>query len=119
MFLAALVACVPIFLANDKNPLFILSSISNGWLLWSVNHTSIAWNSELNIFKKTWFFWRNLWETINGIFEKDIYKTPESCWKSLLTMLLWTTTASVISRCVTFSPILFSVIYFQCFIVIL
>ena len=35
---------------------FILSSISNGWLFWSVNHTSTAWNYELNVFKKIWFF---------------------------------------------------------------
>ena len=27
----------------------MLSSISNGWLFWSVNHT---WNSELNVSKK-------------------------------------------------------------------
>ena len=31
---------------------FILSSVSIGWLFWSVNHTSIAWNFKLNIFKK-------------------------------------------------------------------
>ena len=29
---------------------FILSSISNGWLFWSVNHTSMSWNSDLNVF---------------------------------------------------------------------
>ena len=31
---------------------FILSSIYNGWLFWSVNHSSMAWSSELNVFKK-------------------------------------------------------------------
>ena len=30
---------------------FILAFISTGWLFWSVNHTSMAWNSELNVFK--------------------------------------------------------------------
>ena len=30
---------------------FILSSISNGWLFYSVNHASMVWNSELNVFK--------------------------------------------------------------------
>ena len=35
---------------------FILPSISNGLLIWSVNHTSMAWNSELYVFKKIWFF---------------------------------------------------------------
>ena len=34
---------------------FILSSISNGWLFWSVNHTSVSLYSELNVFKNTWF----------------------------------------------------------------
>ena len=33
---------------------FILRSISNGWLFWSVNHTSAAWHSEFNVFKKMW-----------------------------------------------------------------
>ena len=64
------------FLAKDKNPYpftyilslgsieylylitivkFILSSISNGWLFWSVNHTIISSYSELNVFKNIWF----------------------------------------------------------------
>ena len=34
---------------------FILSSVSNGWLFWSANHTSMALSSELNVFKKIWF----------------------------------------------------------------
>ena len=29
----------------------ILSSISNGWLFWSVSHTLMVWNSELNVLK--------------------------------------------------------------------
>ena len=34
---------------------FILSSIFNGWLFWSVNHTLISSYSESNVFKKIWF----------------------------------------------------------------
>ena len=36
--------------------LSIKSSVSNDWLFWSVNHTSIARNSELNVFKTIWAF---------------------------------------------------------------
>ena len=31
--------------------IFILSSIASGWEFWSVNHTSIYGNSELQVFK--------------------------------------------------------------------
>ena len=31
---------------------FILSSISSGLLFWSVNHTSVYENYDLNVFKK-------------------------------------------------------------------
>ena len=34
---------------------FTPSSISSGWLFWSVNHTLIYENSKLNIFKKIKF----------------------------------------------------------------
>ena len=30
----------------------IHSSVSNGWLFWSANYTSMSWNSELNVFKE-------------------------------------------------------------------
>ena len=36
-------------------PKFILCSVSNGWLFWSVNHTSKYENSELNVFKNMKF----------------------------------------------------------------
>ena len=49
---------------------FFLSSISNGWLFWSVNHTSMAWNSELNVFKKIWFAGDISNRLPNGLFEK-------------------------------------------------
>ena len=57
--------------------MFILSSISRALELWSVNHTSIYENSELNIFKNIKFLveisnnWRN---DILGI---NVYKTLE------------------------------------------
>ena len=34
---------------------FVLSSISNGLLFWSVNQTLISLYSELNVFKMIWF----------------------------------------------------------------
>ena len=33
---------------------FILPSISNGLLFWSVNHTTISFYSELKLFKNIW-----------------------------------------------------------------
>ena len=33
---------------------FILPTISNGCLFWSESHTSMSWNSELNVFKNIW-----------------------------------------------------------------
>ena len=59
---------------------FIPSSISNGWLFWSVNHTSMAWNSELNVFGKIWFFGEIFNELPNDLFGTNVYKTLESCW---------------------------------------
>ena len=59
---------------------FLLSSISNDWLFWSVDLTSIAWNSELNVFKKIWFFGEISNKLPNGLFGKNVYKTLKSCW---------------------------------------
>ena len=59
---------------------FILSSISNGWLFWSVYHTSMSWNSELNVFKKIWFVGEISNKLPNGLFGTNVYKTLESCW---------------------------------------
>ena len=47
---------------------FISSSISNSWLFWSVNDSSIAWNSELNVCKKIWFFREISNRLPNGLF---------------------------------------------------
>ena len=57
---------------------FILSSISNGWLFWSVKHTLMAWNSELNIFKEIRF----VGEISNKLpmVGTNVYKNLESCW---------------------------------------
>ena len=59
---------------------WIESSISNGWLFWSINHASMAWKSELNVFKKIWFFGEISNRLSNGLFGINVYKTLESCW---------------------------------------
>ena len=79
-----------------------MSSIYNGWLFWSVNHTSIFWNSELNAFKRMIFF-----EEMFDLFGANVYKTVES----FFTILQWTNTSSVISKWGAFSPSF----YFQWF----
>ena len=91
---------------------FILSFISNDWLFWFANHTSIAWNSELNVFRKIWLFGEIFNRLPNDLLGTNLYKTLESCWQALLTILRWSNTTSVISRCGTFSPLLFLVILF-------
>ena len=59
---------------------FVLSSISNGLLFWSVNHTSMVWYSELNAFKKIWFFGEISNKLPNGLFGTNVCETLESCW---------------------------------------
>ena len=59
---------------------FILSSISNSWLFWSVNHTLILSYSELNVFKKIWFVEEISNKLPSGLFGTNVYKTLESCW---------------------------------------
>ena len=59
---------------------FILSFISNGWLFWSVNHTSMSWNFDLNVFKKLWFFGEISNKLPNGLCGTSVCKTVESCW---------------------------------------
>ena len=49
---------------------FIISSIPNGWLFWSVNHTSMSWNSGLNVFKKIWFIRKISNKLPNGYLEQ-------------------------------------------------
>ena len=64
----------------------------------------MSWNSDLNGFKKIWFVGDISNKLPRGLFGTNVYKTLESCWESLLTILQWTNTTSVISRCGTFSP---------------
>ena len=59
---------------------FILSTISNGSLFWSVNHTSMTWNSELNVFKVIKFVGEISNKLPNGLSGSNLYKTLESCW---------------------------------------
>ena len=59
---------------------FILSSISNGWLFWLGNHTSMTWNSELNIFNQMKFVGGNSNKLPNRLFGTNVYKTVESRW---------------------------------------
>ena len=62
------------------NVKFILSSISNGWLFWSVNHTLISSYSELNVFKKMWFAGEISNKLPKGLFGTNVNNTLESCW---------------------------------------
>ena len=59
---------------------FALSSVSNGWLFWSVNHTSMVWNSELNVFKGIKLVGVIFIELPNGLFGRNAYKNLESSW---------------------------------------
>ena len=60
--------------------MFILSSTSSGLEFWSVNHTSVYENSELEVFKNINFF-----SGISSYWPDDLLgtnacKTFESCW---------------------------------------
>ena len=63
--------------------MFILSSISNSLEFWSVNHTSINENAELNIFKNIKFLEEICSNWPNSVIGINIYKTLGSCWWSL------------------------------------
>ena len=58
----------------------------------------MAWNSELNVFKGIKSDREISNELPNGLFGTNVYKTLESCWWSLLTIIQWTNTTPVISR---------------------
>ena len=60
--------------------MFILSSVSSGLEIWSVNHTAIHENSELKVFKNMEFLGEisNNWP--NNLLGTNVYKTLESCW---------------------------------------
>ena len=57
---------------------FILSSISNGLLFWSVNHTLISSYSELNVFKKIWFVGEISNKLPKGLFGTKVYNTLDN-----------------------------------------
>ena len=59
---------------------FILRSIYNGCLFLSVNHTSMVWNSELNVFKGIKLVGVISIELPNGLFGTNAYKNLESSW---------------------------------------
>ena len=59
---------------------FILSSISSRWLFWSVNHTSIYVNSELNVFKGMKYVGASSTKLQKGLLGTNVYKTFETCW---------------------------------------
>ena len=59
--------------------IFIVSFISNGFELQSVNHTSINENSELKVFKNT-AFTGEISNCPNDLLGTNVYKTPESYW---------------------------------------
>ena len=60
--------------------MFILSSVSRGFEIWSVNHTSMYENSELKIFKNITFLGDISSNWSNDLLEANLYKTLESCW---------------------------------------
>ena len=60
--------------------MFILSSISKGLEIWSVNLTSMYENSESKVFKNIKFSSEisNSWP--NDLLQTNVYKTVEYCW---------------------------------------
>ena len=106
-FEAVFIASVVDVFNSIKNVLAILiahvfrkgqkSFISNGWLFWSINHTSIAWNSELIVIKKAWISGEMSNRLPNG-FERDLKQILErfpnlidnhhwQCYNELLPLL--------------------------------
>ena len=57
----------------------------------------MAWHSELSVFKKIKFVGKISSNYPDGLLGTNVYRTLESCWQSVLTMLQWTSTNSVIS----------------------
>ena len=60
--------------------MFILSSISSGSELRSVNDTSIYENSELKLFKNVNLFRETSSNWTNDLLGTRVYKTLDSCW---------------------------------------
>ena len=51
-----------------------MSSISIGWIFWSVNDTSVVWNPELNVFKGLKFVGTISNKLQNGLLEQIYIK---------------------------------------------
>ena len=60
--------------------IFILSSISSGSELWSVNYASIYENFELKISKNIKYLGEIFSNWPNELLETNVYKTLESWW---------------------------------------
>ena len=58
--------------------MYTLCSISSGWELWSVSHSSIYKNSELKVFKNTNFFGEISSDWPNDLLGTNVYKALES-----------------------------------------
>ena len=84
--------------------MFVLSSISSGLKLWSVNHTSIYENFDSKVFQNLIFLGEISDNWPNDLLETNIYKTAEFCWELLLAILKWSNTTLVISKWGTFLP---------------
>ena len=76
--------------------MFILFSISGGLDIWPVNNTSINENFELKFFENFAFLGELSNNWANGILIITAYKTFESGWVSLLTILEKTSTPSIV-----------------------
>ena len=59
--------------------MFVLSSVSSNLDFWSVNHTTIYENPELNTFKNIKFCGEIPRNWPNDLWGIDVYKTFESC----------------------------------------
>ena len=77
--------------------MFILSSISSSLEFWSVKGTWIYENSELNVFKNIKFCGEISNNWLNELLGTNVYKTLESYWWLLWTVLQCTNATSVIS----------------------
>ena len=84
---------LPKFLAKDKN-----TQPFTNIRFWSVNHTSIYENPESKLFENTKVLVEIFNDSPNILSGTNVYKTFESCWQSLLTILQCTNTASLISK---------------------
>ena len=60
--------------------MFILSSIFSGLEFWSVSHTAIYENPELNFFKNIQFLGEISKNWANDLLATNVYKTLELCW---------------------------------------